>query len=397
MKTVKAGDAEGRLAIKDAILARSGIYVYGRDEVLASGLRPPVDRDVYLEYRPASVLVAAKDKFNMVPVPREHPKDDINEHNFHDYASGVTGGPIEVVPLDNGEVGLRGKIAFFTKDAFDYYNSGNKETSASLTKRVVYTEDRDSAGYDWIVRDISSVNHVCITGAGRGGEAVRVLDSAFLARKYDGGMGMAKMRSGFLAFLGIGKQKDSGFKFSAALMDSVSKVHSLDEAGLEKEIGGVMGHVTALGDSEERDLLVGAVADCFKHPVEVIAQRDAVAKKIDELYEKCKALDSDAVKRLLGSASEETKPEGEKGGGTGEAALKDAGDVNALIDAAVDKAVSKTLGSLDSKIDAAVKKTLGLGADGSPGGDARHADSAGTDSVTQEDASFLVRGVFGNR
>lgn len=206
---------------------------------------------------------------------------------------------------------------------------------------------------------------------------------------------MAKVRSGFLSFLGIGKQKDSGFKFSAVLMDSVAKVHSLDAAGVEQEVTGVMEHVAALGDSEARDLLAGAVADCFKHPVEVMAQRDAVSKKIDELYEKCRAEDSDAVKRILGNGADDPEKPAEQEKNA--AASKDSADAKALIDAAVEKAVNEMLGSLDSKIEAAVKESLGMGSDDAARVDARHVDTAGMESVIQEDASYLVRGIFGNR
>ena len=397
------------MAVKSAILARSGIYVYSREETLKAGIKPLFDKPEYREYRPASVLIAAKDKFDLVPVPREHPPSDVNEHNFRMYASGVIGGPIEVVLLEDGEVGLRGNIGFFTREAYDYYNLGCKETSACMTKRVRQVEDPDSAGYDWVVSDIETVNHVCVTRKGRGGEAVRVLDSIACLDKIVGGTEMGKVKGGFLSFLGIGKPKEDGFKFSAVLMDGVAKVHSLDAAGLEKEVAGVMNHVATLGDSEARDLLAGAVADCFKHPVEVIAQKDAVSEKVDMLYEKCRTADAEAVERIIGSADGASKEKGEDGGAekkgkddtskggseTEEAAKsKDSVDVDAIVKAVVEQTVS----AMDSKIEDAVKKSLGLSSDDKSKPKVPPVSTGGMDdSVTQEDAQYLVRGIFGVR
>jgi hypothetical protein len=338
--------------------------------------------------------------FDLVPFCREHPPVDVTEDNFHQYASGATGGPIEVVTLDGGEIGLKGRLAFFTRDAYEYYEAGNKEVSTGYVYTVREVKDADTVGYDYVMASILDVNHACVTRAGRGGAAVRVLDSR---SGFYNGNGGVKMLNGFLNFLGVGKARDANFKFSSVLLDSVAKVHSLDEAGLTKEITGVMAHVNKLGDSKAKELLVGAVSDCFKSPVEVIAQKEKVGAKIDELYEKCLATDTETVQRILDGDSADTAEKDDEQGGekdTGDPkAAADSGGVSheALIDAAVQKAVTSVMSGIDSKIDACVRKALGVDTDQKPAGtDSR---VVGTDNTggADEDASYLVKGYFGSR
>jgi hypothetical protein len=404
MMTAMAGvqDANAQLAVKDAIFARSGVQLYTRQEVESWGIKPRSDKPLYKVYRPAGVLAAAKDMFALVPFARTHPPVDITPDNYRQYACGTTGGPVEVVPVDNGEIGLRGQIAFATRDVYDFYAAGNKELSAGYRHHLREARDPEDAGYDFLMEAIDSVNHVALVPRGRGGSEVRVLDSIQAAVKNTGGLAM---RNGFLNFLGIGKVKDEGFKFSSVLLDSVAKVHTLDDAAREKEIAGVMTHVVSLGDSEARELLVGAVADCYKHPVEVLAEKEKVGGKIDELYAKCRSADAEVVQRILdGDGGDDNKDKDkDKGKGADKDKDKDAGkdtkDYAALVDTAVQKAVAAALDSFDAKIDAAVKKQLGVDTDKKPGADTRTAGSA-TDSLgggSDEDASYLVRGVFGSR
>jgi len=413
---VQTNDSSAQLAVKDAVLARSGIYLYSRADVEEMGLKPVQDKMLYREYRPAGVLVQAKDKFNLVPVPKNHPPVDITADNFHQYASGVVGGPIEAVPLPDGEIGLQGKIAFFTRDAYDHYMSGNKETSAGYGKKIVYSEDPDKDGFDWVLTGITSVNHVAVLPEGRGGSNVRVMDKAAKVNSNGGTEMSVKAKSGFLQSLfGIGKAKDEKFKFSEVLLGSVAKVHTLDAAGLEKEVGAVMAHVNSLGDSEAKEVLVGAVTDCFKHPVEVLAQKDAISKKLDELYAKCQDADVEVVSRILDSADKKDDDKAGKDDEADEDGKKDAKskkddktdakdaagfDYAKAIDAAVEKAAAVFANGLDAKIDASVKKALGLGddKDDKKGTDDRQVDADSTDSsAVDSDASFVMTGIWGNK
>jgi hypothetical protein len=416
-----AKDKHPAIMVKPAILARSGIYVYSRDEMLVMGFDLKDDKPSYKVCRPPHVLIEAKDKFCFAVVTKEHTVFDTSPENFRDQADGVVGDSIEVVTLDDGNIGLKGRIAFYTKDVADYFESGNRETSAQYRMALAPSGDPARDGYDFEMVGIESVNSLAITSRGRGGHDVRVLDSLGTGS----GNGGLKMKSGFLSFLGIGKPKDAGFKFSDALFGGIAKVKALDAAdtaGIEKAVGEVMSHVVSLGDSEAKEVLTGAVSDCLKNVDAVLARRDDVAKKIDDLYGKCQDADAEAVKRILdadgkegsadkdkdakkdgdgGDKGKDTKKDGD-GGDKGKDTKKDgegkdalSKDFEAVVAAAIDKAFGKFNEGLDAKIDAAMKKALGEGVGAKPASDSRQV--LVNDGLENEDASYLVRGVFGNR
>ena len=228
---MKVTDKHPAIMVKPAILARSGIYVYGRDEILAMGITPAADKPFYAVYRPPNVLIEAREKFAFAVVTKEHTAFDTEPDNFSDQAEGVVGDSVDVVTLDDGNVGLKGRIAFYKKDAADYFEGGNRETSAQYQMRLAPSGDPARDGHDFVMTEIVSVNSLAITARGRGGGGVRVLDSTVVTNKVDGGI---RMKGGFLSFLGIGKTKDADFKFSGVLMGSVAKIKTLDEAGIEK-------------------------------------------------------------------------------------------------------------------------------------------------------------------
>jgi hypothetical protein len=402
-------DRHPAIMVKPAILARSGIYVYSRGEMLAMGFDLKDGKPSYKVYRPPHVLIEAKDKFCFAVVTKEHTVFDTSPENFRDQADGVVGDSVEVVTLGNGNIGLKGRIAFYTKDVADYFESGNRETSAQYRMALAPSGDPERDGYEFEMVGIESVNSLAITSRGRGGHDVRVLDSLGTGNSYGG----LKMKSGFLSFLGIGKPKDAGFKFSDALFGGIAKIKALDAAdtaGIEKAVGEVMSHVVPLGDSEAKEVLTGAVSDCLKNADAVLAKKDGVAKKIDELYGKCQDADAEAVKRILDSDGKEKDggedPEKKKKDGGGDKdkdAKKDGGgkdalpkDFEAVVAAAIDKAFGKFDESIDAKIDAAMKKALGTEAVVKPAADSRHV-SAADGGAGSEDASYLVRGIFGNR
>jgi hypothetical protein len=401
-----AKDKHPAILVKDAILARSGIYVYGRDEMLSMGFVLKDNKEFYGVFRPPEVLVKAKDKFAFAVVTKEHTAFETSPENFRNQADGVVGDSVEVVPLDGGNIGLKGRVAFYTKDVAGYFEQGNKETSAQYRMGLAQSSDPVRDGYDFVMTDILSVNGLAITARGRGGSSVCVLDSVPVIAKVFGGN--SKMKSGFLSFLGIGKPKDTGFRFSDILFGSIARVKTLDAAGIEKEVGEVMSHVVALGDSEAKEFLTGAVADCFKNSEAVLSRRDEVAKRVDELYGKCRDDDAEAVKRILegtakaGDSEEEAKKKKEEE----EAAAKEkkekegkagaADSIEAAVAAAIDKAFAGQSASLDVKIDAAVKKALGLD---EKAGERKPAMDAAklSDSTGDEDASYLVKGIWGMR
>jgi Uncharacterized protein conserved in bacteria (DUF2213). len=77
---MKITDSEAKPFIeqKDVILCRSGIQVYTAREVeafITEDNKPPKAKEVYLEYRPANVIVKAQDLFKSLPVTKEHPSE----------------------------------------------------------------------------------------------------------------------------------------------------------------------------------------------------------------------------------------------------------------------------------------------------------------------------------
>jgi hypothetical protein len=403
-----AKDRHPAILVKDAILARSGIYTYSREELLGMGVPLKDSKAVYRVYRPPNVIVEAKDKFSFAVVTKEHTVSDTSPDNFRDQADGVVGDSVEVVTLDDGTVALKGRIAFYTKDVADYFEGGNKETSAQYDMCLVPCSDPVRDGYDFVMTRITSVNGLAITAHGRGGRHVRVLDSLYAINTYVGGN---RMKSGFLAFLGIGKAKDSEITFSDVLYRGIEKVKALgaaDTAGIDAAVGEVMSYVVPLGDGEAKEVLVGAVSDCLKNIDAVLAQKDAVAKKLNELYAKCRAADAETVKRILDADGKKDGTDGDGGAKPEEDGKKDdkekkdgkkdsapAKDAETVIAAAIDKAFDKFGETIDAKIDAALKKALGEGVGSTPASDSRPVFAV--DGYEDKDASYLVRGMFGNR
>ena len=217
---VSTRDNHPAIAIKNACLARSGVYYYTYDEMVARGHIPKVKKRLYAEYRPVDVLVRCKDKFAFTAVTKEHTPEETNPENFRMQVSGIVGENIVAEEMPDGNIGLFGNVALYTRDGHEYYAAGNKETSADYKSVVV----PDISGqYDYLLRDIISVNGVVLTARGRGGPNVRVKDSA---NNIIGGGNMSG-KKGVLSFLGIGRTKDEGFKLSKVVLDGAKTLHPL--------------------------------------------------------------------------------------------------------------------------------------------------------------------------
>jgi hypothetical protein len=405
-------DGQSFIEVKKARIARSGKQSYLASEMRGRGNFKDLGKAVYTEYRPSEVLLKHKDKFANVAFVNDHSPEDVTPDNWRTYMVGAVGSSIGVEVV-NDDVWLTADIVFYDKSAYEDYKSGKRELSARYDALYRWAEDAERQGYDTVLVDIPAVNHVALCDRARAGHEARILDSAPVFNMHVGGVAMekTKLRSGFLqTVFGIGKPKDDGFKFSTVLMDSVAKVGTLDAAGLEKEVGVVMSHITVLGDSEPKELLVGAVSDCFKHPVEVLVQKDAVSAKLDELYGKCRNADAETVKRIIGDSekgSDKSKKEdGEKDAGkkkegedegAGKTSDSAAPDFARVVDDAVKAAFSKMDEGITAKIDAAVKKALGV--DDAADKSVKPAASAAglDDSVGGGDGLYLVRGVFGTK
>ena len=376
------------IIVKNAILARSGIYIYSHEEMVRRGHNPEIKKDFYKEYRPASVLVAAKDKFKYAVLTKEHPRS-ITSDNIQEVIEGVVGGTVEVVALDNDEIALKGEVAFYTKDAVQYYENGAKETSAQYISKVspVFNDI-----YDYILEEIQEVQGLALTRQGRGGSSVAVLDSLLSANtqaetKIQGDKVMNRVNS-ILSFLGIGKAPQD--ELSSLVIDSLNGYSDLSDTEKKIRRDKVDLLINPLADSPEKKILADTVQDCFSYPKEVLEKSKEVSKGLTVLYKNCISADAVNLQATFDSIKEESKKEEDetkdaeakaaeekKKKEDEEKAAKDAaakekeeeekkkkeaeGTKDSVLTAAdLESFFTKVTDSMTVKIDEAVKKHLGL-------------------------------------
>ena len=388
----RAKDQRPYIEVKDAIVARSGIYMYSYDEIVARGHKPAVKKDWYREYRPASVIVRAKDMFDLVPVPnKEHTSEYINADNFHSLVSGIVGGPIQVVALeDSQEIALKGKLAFFTKDAYEYYEAGNRETSADYESVTELVDNPEEVGYDLLMTDIKFVNNVAITSRGRGGSKVRVQDAMPEPNIIDRITGRTTMGV-ISSFFGLDKPKES---FSANVKDALGKARSTDTAEVSAALEGVMGLVNPFTDSANKQVLIGAVRDSFNHPEEVLKEWAKTAPLLDGLFARCMDAEAAAAAEIQDSLDKgKVPPKKEKEDDDDDddekkkaAQAKDS--LVAEIRAENDKAVDAKIAAFESKITGLI--TEGIKAALNPQSQ-RHVDSLPLGDGEEADVDYLFR------
>ena len=285
-KFAKTTDSEASPFIeqKNVILCRSGIQLYSAKE-LASWItednQPPKPKKIYKEYRPANVIVRAKDLFKSLPVCCEHPSEWITSKNWNDLVGGTLDKEIEVVALDGeseGEIGLRSNITFYTDELYDYYLN-NKEVSVGYICKKHFVDNPDEVGYDILLDEIVEVNHLAITRAGRGGSSVAVIDSII--------GGLKPMRTGFFAFLSSKKNavnKDSAPSFGKEVLEAVKNSKGSTEEELAKEMKGVLDSMSELKDCEAKDTLLSIVRDCFDNKDKTLANEADVVTTLDSMW-----------------------------------------------------------------------------------------------------------------
>ena len=282
MKTVDSG-ASPFITQKDVILCRSGIQLYHKSEVasfITEDNKPPVEKEWYKEYRPANVIVKAKDLFKALPVTKEHPDVWVDSTNFNELAGGTLDNEIEVVALDGeaeGEIGLKSNITFRTDDLYNYYLN-NKEVSVGYTCKKHFVDNPDEVGYDIILDEITEVNHLAITKRGRGGSEVAVIDSII--------GGMRPMRTGIFAFLKSKKQavNDSTFSFGKTVLEAVKNSKGTTEEELAGEMKGVLDSMSILKDCEAKTKLTDVVKDCFDNKEMALANEAELTATLDSMW-----------------------------------------------------------------------------------------------------------------
>ena len=289
-KLIKTNDSDASPFItqKDVILCRSGIQLYHKSEVasfITEDNKPAVEKDWYKEYRPANVIVKAKDLFKSLPVTEEHPDVWVDSKNFKKLAGGTLDKDVDVVALEGeaeGEIGLKSNITFYTDELYNYYLN-NKEVSVGYTCKKHFVPNPEEVGYDIILDEITEVNHLAITRRGRGGSEVAVIDSII--------GGLKPMRTGIFAFITGKKQKatDSEFSFGKTVLDAVKNSKGSTETELAGEMKGVLDSIAVLKDCEAKDTLLNAVKDCFDNKEMAKENEAELTKTFDTMWEKAQA------------------------------------------------------------------------------------------------------------
>jgi hypothetical protein len=395
--------AKPYIEIKKARIARSGVQRYSAGDIRSMGLKPATVKDSYAIYRPPEVLLRAMKNMNFIPFVNDHAPEDVTPDNWKQYAVGMFGSSARVEVTDSDEIFITNDLVFYDKSAYGDYTAGKREISVCCDSLFVATREPEKAGYDFLVTDISNVNHGALCDTARAGHSARILDSVRL-----NSFGGLLMKTGILGkILGLGKTQDSVAPFSKTVFDSAAKISALKGAELDAEVARVMDSVRVLGDSETKEVLVGAVSDCLGHPAEAAAKKDEIAKVLDGLYKKCLDSDTEAAEAMLASIRDaDEKADKEKEKEDKEKKDKDkekekegtAKDSAALVEEAVQKALARVSDSIEKKlpdlIDASVKKALGVSGEGASAAvPATVSDSPGDET----DTSFLVKDIFGVR
>ena len=283
---VTDSDAKPFIEQKDVILCRSGIQIYHKSELVNSGFitednKPAEDKEWYKEYRPANVIVKAQDLFKSLPVTREHPAVWVDSTNWQEFAGGTLDKEVSVVALDGeseGEIGLKSNITFYTDSLYNYYLD-NKEVSVGYTCKKHFVDNPEEVGYDIVLDEITEVNHLAITRAGRGGSSVAIIDSII--------GGLKPMRTGIFALLAGKKQKvnDSApSSFGKEVLEAVKNSKGTTEEELANEMKGVLDSCAILKDCEAKDTLLNVVKDCFDNKEMALANEKELTATLDSMW-----------------------------------------------------------------------------------------------------------------
>ena len=423
---MKISDSEAKPFIeqKDVILCRSGIQIYHKSELasfITEDNKPPVEKEWYKEYRPANVIVRAQDLFKSLPVTKEHPNVWVDSKNWKELAGGTLDKEVTVVALDGeaeGEIGLKSNITFYTDDLYNYYLD-NKEVSVGYTCKKHFVDNPEEVGYDLILDEITEVNHLAITRAGRGGSSVAVIDSII--------GGLRPMRTGIFAWITSKKQKavnDSApSSFGKEVLEAVKNSKGTTEEELAGEMKGVLDSMSVLKDCEAKTKLVEVVKDCFDNKKMALENEEELTATLDSMWidihsdslgeiakafaklgkkpeEKTEPAVNDSEKTKGEKKDSEDKPkEGEgkdstdkpKEGEDESNKNKDGCNKDSVPFATKDDILAVLDSQLEPMVMKAVKKCLGIKEDAKPSVEGSELDSAnkGNACVTRDYTSFL--------
>ena len=423
---MKISDSEAKPFIeqKDVILCRSGIQIYHKSELasfITEDNKPTVEKEWYKEYRPANVIVRAQDLFKSLPVTKEHPDVWVDSKNWKELAGGTLDKEVTVVALDGeaeGEIGLKSNITFYTDDLYNYYLD-NKEVSVGYTCKKHFVDNPEEVGYDLILDEITEVNHLAITRAGRGGSSVAVIDSII--------GGLRPMRTGIFAWIASKKQKavnDSApSSFGKEVLEAVKNSKGTTEEELAGEMKGVLDSMSVLKDCEAKTKLVEVVKDCFDNKKMALENEEELTATLDSMWidihsdslgeiakafaklgkkpeektepavndsEKTKGEEKDSEDKSKEDEEKDSTDKPEEGEDEGNK-NKDGCNKDSVPFATKDDILAVLDSQLEPMVMKAVKKCLGIKEDAKPSVEGSELDSAnkGNACVTRDYTSFL--------
>ena len=269
----------GKLSKRVAI-ARSGVYQYSAEVLPGLGLSAPPEKKgsgSFGVYRPSTVLAKAKDKFVRLPVTLEHPSEMVNGNNFRQLAQGFTGDTASIEYLkDINEVTINSTITLMDNEAVNAYYRGIVEVSPGYIGVFDWEDGVSPNGekYDIIMRDVTEVNHLALTRAGRGGKAACILDSREVSMK--------RRNSGlfYSVYKVLGGVKDSGEgSFTEKMASIISDRLRITPEELDKRVGDLRTIVDYLPDSDDKLKLTRYVDDLSR----INEENDECAKVIGNM------------------------------------------------------------------------------------------------------------------
>jgi len=287
--------------VKHMAIARSGVYLYRREELPSLGISAiPAeyqDQITFGVYRPATVLARKANLFSRLPVTLEHPDQMLNPVNVDLYMNGYTGDQVDAVHDPNtNEVFLISSMTLVTASSIDAYDSGIREISPGYNPTVIWSKGvHNDEDYQLMVTDITDANHVALVRKARGGSATCIFDS-------EGGRSMKDKRffSGLWRFL---KKKANGAEdtdLGAArriLMEIAEKKDAMSDEEIAAKVAEVEKLAVTLPESEGKGKLARFLEDFKQSKMMDPAAVSEAAEMIASLFEE---LDTAAMAEMTG-------------------------------------------------------------------------------------------------
>ena len=296
--------------VKDVVIARSGIYKYGDNELKGMGLDSVPEKyknkHVFNVYRPAIVLEKAADKFVRLPLTLEHPRDMVDGTNFKKYAVGFTGDSsfTKIIKGKDDELAIQSTLTLIDNSAVRAYYTGTVEVSPGYSAIFDWQEGKAPNGdeYQIIMSDIKDVNHLALTKYGRGGSAAAILDSI-------GDKIMAK--SYLLHFVHKMLGVRDTVQFSKHVESFIKDRVNLKDEDVTDRISKLREYVSDLPESENKEKLDRFISDMAMIREESDESAKAIGGIINKLYA---TLDAESEEEVREKEPKKEKKEEEKEG-----------------------------------------------------------------------------------